>query len=421
MATYGSLLSLFILGSAVAQTNALRMNDWMEGSIAYLEAIIDPVIFSADSPEEMVQISLSAEEKAEFQEKLSELRIYDEDLPGDVLVSFEKLGLALIEGKTITPLSSPEKRLSTILPDGSIILYDDPGCQVLTRAVIRDNALYEMWERRIPPTMYLHHWGDEFKGELYHAMKTSIGLPDAMSMPRRGSDADCPLENVLHHTIGVFDASTGELKRHIAILPQIAALGEEGDDIRTHMKACREPLHLNTVHVVKDEKQAHFFPNGKVGDLLISLRRVDTIALLDRDTSEVKWHVTGPFKRQHDPIITDRGTIILFDNLGGDAPNGTSRIVEIDIGSREVVGIYEATGDDYFESYYRGKVKMLDDRRILIQEDFSNNSNNHDVTMFTLDCPGPYISNACRKSLVFRGRPDLFRYTNAELLESDPM
>jgi hypothetical protein len=241
-----------------------------------------------------------------------------------------------------------------------------------------------------------------------------------MSLAIGGSYADCRVENAKNSTIGIFDASTGELKRHIAILPQIAALGEEGDDIRANMTSCEDILHLNTVHVVKDKRQARFFPNGKVGDLLISMRRVDTIALLDRDTSAIKWHVTGGFKRQHEPIITDRGTVILFDNLGSNGKNGASRIVEIDIRSRKTVGVYEAQGDDYFESYYRGKVKMLDDHRILVQEDHRHESNEHDVTMFTLDCPGPYISNACRKSLVFKGRPDLFQYTNAEILRDDP-
>jgi len=169
------------------------------------------------------------------------------------------------------------------------------------------------------------------------------------------------------------------------------------------------------VHIVKNEQHAAYFPDGKVGDLLISLRNLNTIALLDRDTSAMKWHVTGLFKEQHEPILTNRGTVIVFDNLGGDPPNGVSRLVEIDIASRKTVGTYEATGDDFFQSDIRGKTVMLDDHRILVQEE-NPIETGHPATMFILDCPGRYLSNDCVKQTIFSGKAKEFRYENAMIL-----
>src|SRR3954453_11829109 len=61
-----------------------------------------------------------------------------------------------------------------------------------------------------------------------------------------------------------------------------------------------DPLHLNDVEVLREE-MAGAFPSFAPGDLMVSLRNLDTIAVLDRDTHLVKWRMTGPFLRQHDP------------------------------------------------------------------------------------------------------------------------
>jgi hypothetical protein len=246
-----------------------------------------------------------------------------------------------------------------------------------------------------------------------------MNLPNDLSRAIGGRFGQCAMENAATDVIRIYDYTTGEQAKPIEILPLIAALGKKGDEIRTRFVKCDDPIHLNKIQVVKEEEQAQYFPNGKVGDLLISLRDVHTIALLDRDTHEIKWHVTGQFKSQHEPVITNHGTVIVFDNWGGDPANGASRIVEIDIHSRKTVGTYEATGDDYLQSNSLGKVAILNDNRILVEEQNPPRDTLHSATLFALDCPEPYISNECKKKMIFSGSFPKYQYTNVITLEND--
>jgi hypothetical protein len=110
--------------------------------------------------------------------------------------------------------------------------------------------------------------------------------------------------------------------------------------------------------------------------------------------------------------------VLVFDNWGGDAANGASRLVEIGIRSRKTVGTYEATGSDFFQSDTAGKVTLLTDHQILVQEQNPPKKETpHDATMFILDCPGRYISNACEKEVIFRGEPSRYSYENAAILQ----
>ena len=60
------------------------------------------------------------------------------------------------------------------------------------------------------------------------------------------------------------------------------------------------------------------FPQFAAGDLLVSMRNINAIAVLDGKTVLVKWWRTGPFLRQHDPDFLPNGHILVFDNrLGG--------------------------------------------------------------------------------------------------------
>ena len=59
---------------------------------------------------------------------------------------------------------------------------------------------------------------------------------------------------------------------------------------------------------------ADAFPMFNAGDLLISLRNVNMIAVVDRQTKAIKWHRQGPWIWQHDPDWHADGTISVFGN-----------------------------------------------------------------------------------------------------------
>ncbi|MFO1049649.1 MAG: arylsulfotransferase family protein [Geminicoccaceae bacterium] len=130
-----------------------------------------------------------------------------------------------------------------------------------------------------------------------------------------------------------------------------------------------DPLHLNDIEALRPEL-ATAFPQFAAGDIMISLRNLDTIAVLDRETLRVKWSMTGPFLRQHDPDFLPNGHILLFDNRKGGAGRkfGQSRVLEIDPRSRSVVWSFAGSPEQPFYTDARGKVEALPNGNVLVTE-----------------------------------------------------
>jgi hypothetical protein len=85
-------------------------------------------------------------------------------------------------------------------------------------------------------------------------------------------------------------------------------------------------LHTNHVRVLRPELASRF-PAFKAGQVLISVRQLDTIAVLDTQKRSVVWAVRGPWRAQHDAQFLDNGHLLIFDNVGF-LPS--SRVLEYD-------------------------------------------------------------------------------------------
>ena len=103
------------------------------------------------------------------------------------------------------------------------------------------------------------------------------------------------------------------------------------------------PTHLNSVDLATPEV-AKRVPNVAEGDFLVSLREASAVALLDGRTGEVKYVVAQRTAAQHGPRFLPDGTVLVFDNLGGDSELGGSRVVRLDMakGTAETVFPREA-------------------------------------------------------------------------------
>lgn len=128
-----------------------------------------------------------------------------------------------------------------------------------------------------------------------------------------------------------------------------------------------DPLHLNNVDPLPEALAARF-PLFRAGDLLISLRNINTIAVLDRESGRAKWVMTGPFVRQHDPDWLPDGRLLVFDNRGGDPACGGSRLLAIDPVTQEIETRYDGCGGPPFYTYARGMQQLLPDGRLLVAE-----------------------------------------------------
>jgi hypothetical protein len=114
-------------------------------------------------------------------------------------------------------------------------------------------------------------------------------------------------------------------------------------------------LHTNFVQVF-DRKWAASFPAFKPGQVLISMRHLDAIAVLDVDAGSVVWAACGPWREQHDPHFLDNGHLLIFDNRGG--PKG-SRVIEYDPQTQAFPWSYPRENNPPFYSSERGMNQRL--------------------------------------------------------------
>lgn len=126
-------------------------------------------------------------------------------------------------------------------------------------------------------------------------------------------------------------------------------------------------LHTNSIEVIPPSK-ASKLPFAKAGQVLLSLRDIDKIAVFDLKKEEVVWAFRGPWHRQHDADLLPNGNILLFDNYGHYGPGGFSRAIEFDPSTLEMVWSYAGDEKGFFESGIRSGQQRLPNGNTLIQE-----------------------------------------------------
>jgi hypothetical protein len=129
------------------------------------------------------------------------------------------------------------------------------------------------------------------------------------------------------------------------------------DDLRN-----RDVLHTNAVHVL-NQSLAPKFPMFKAGQLLISPRSLDAIAVLDPDSGKIVWAARGPWHAQHDPSFLDNGNLLLFDNLGSQRG---SRVLEYNLQTQAFPWVYPGAAGKPFVSRIRGMAQRLPNGNTLV-------------------------------------------------------
>jgi hypothetical protein len=121
-------------------------------------------------------------------------------------------------------------------------------------------------------------------------------------------------------------------------------------------------LHANSVEPLERDVAGL----GDKGDLLISVRDLDLVAVLDPATKRVKWSWgTGELDRQHHPSLLSNDHLLIFDN-GQRAKR--SRVIELDPRSKKIVWSYQGKPPRSFFSAVRGSCQELPNGSILITD-----------------------------------------------------
>jgi hypothetical protein len=123
-----------------------------------------------------------------------------------------------------------------------------------------------------------------------------------------------------------------------------------------------DAMHTNFVHVLTREL-APAFPQFKAGQVLLSIRNLDTLAVLDTDKSAVVWAARGPWQHQHDAQFLHNGHLLVFDNHG--SVTG-SRVLEYD--PRTLAFPWSYSGENWgsFRSPERGMNQRLANGNTLV-------------------------------------------------------
>jgi hypothetical protein len=121
-------------------------------------------------------------------------------------------------------------------------------------------------------------------------------------------------------------------------------------------------LHPNSVKVLSSTL-APKFPLFKAGQVLLSFRSINTIAVLDMRKQTLVWAVQGIWQKQHDPTFLANGHLLIYDNVG--SQHGT-RILEYDPNNHGYPWSYSYEDSEAFTALVRGMKQQLPNGDILI-------------------------------------------------------
>lgn len=120
-------------------------------------------------------------------------------------------------------------------------------------------------------------------------------------------------------------------------------------------------FHLNDVEVLH-AAMAPAYPGFAAGDLLISVRETNLVAVLDGKDYHLKWWRNGPWFSQHDPDFEPDGWISVYDNNLG---RKRSEILRIQPTTGELTNPMFG-GEARFYSPYMGTHQRLPNGNVLV-------------------------------------------------------
>jgi len=162
----------------------------------------------------------------------------------------------------------------------------------------------------------------------------------------------------------------GEVQKEFSVLQSLYDGGFESSIYNTLLIQPRDPTHINDIEIVT-QNLANKIPGVNKGDLLVSIRQMNMLAIFDGSTGVIKWHYVGPWIHQHDPDITNEGNIVVFNN-GHDKLSFNripgSNLIELDPETGKTRIIYPLDGQRGFYSDILGAHQLLENGNRLITE-----------------------------------------------------
>lgn len=109
-------------------------------------------------------------------------------------------------------------------------------------------------------------------------------------------------------------------------------------------------------------------PNDQV---MFSFRHISTVGIIDKKTNEIVWRLGyDVLAQQHDPNVLPNGNILIFDNgtHRKSVAMPSSRVIEVDPKTKQIVWQYQDTPNYNFFSPYISGARRLPNGNTLITE-----------------------------------------------------
>ncbi len=131
-------------------------------------------------------------------------------------------------------------------------------------------------------------------------------------------------------------------------------------------------FHMNDVQPFPATFEEGFF---KRGDIIVSLRNINTVFVFNRDSEEIKFITTGEFVRQHDPEFIDGNRFSVYDNnfitTWPEDFEFQSRILIFSPPDNTVEVFFKGSRETPFYSGEAGKNQWLPNGNLLITDPWS--------------------------------------------------
>jgi phage tail protein X len=163
----------------------------------------------------------------------------------------------------------------------------------------------------------------------------------------------------------------GNIEREFSVLRALFEVGMDAELYDASRFNTMDPTHVNDIEIVTSAL-AQKIEGVKKGDLLISIRQMNMLAILDRSTGQIKWHHVGPWIHQHDPDISAQGIIEVFNNnlpiKAERYHSSSSNIIGFDPFTKDAQIIYPLNNEKVFYTDIMGTHQLLANGNRLITE-----------------------------------------------------
>lgn len=243
---------------------------------------------------------------------------------------------------------------AAIAPDGRLFINSDAD----EALVAYDRCSQELWRRA---DVFHHQLTIDENGDLWSWRGKGRQISFDQFIERIDADTGMTLES-----ISLIDDVVKPSARNRLIL----GLPETFDrNDKSFRNLAADVFHPNDVEPLPSAI-ADAFPQFAVGDLLVSFRNQNLVAVIDRKSKEIIWSRHGPWVRQHDPDFLPTGEISVFDNQHSDSPRPTtfrrrSRLIAVDPKTDELRSVLPQSTPPFYTPEM-GAHQQYDDGRVLI-------------------------------------------------------